>query len=98
MEGSLHRYNLVDSYVDERSLLKEGGADHQSLVIRPSYELATETDKRTSYHFHPCAFCQVVARFHHEVDRRNLLENGDFFCWNGFGSQRADNANDTRCL
>lgn len=69
MEGSLHGCNLVDSYVDERSLLKEGSADHQSVVIRPSYKLAAETDKRTSYHFYPCAFGQVVARFHHGVDR-----------------------------
>jgi hypothetical protein len=97
-KGSLHGRNLVESYVDERSLLKEGGADHQPMVTRPSYELAAEADKRTSYHLYPCAFSKVVARFHHGVDRRNLLKNGDFFRRNGFGSQNADNANDTRCL
>lgn len=97
-KGSLDRHNLVGSYVDERSSLQEGGTDHQPLVTGPSDELAAEADERTSYHFYPCAFSQVVARFHHTVDRRHLLQNGDFFCWNGFGFQRTDNANDTRCL
>jgi hypothetical protein len=97
-EGSLHRGNLVGSYVEERSSLQEGGADHQSMVTRPSYQLTADADKRASYHFNPCTFSQIVTGFHHGVDRRNLLEKGDFFRWNGFGSHGADNANDTRCL
>jgi hypothetical protein len=97
-ESSLHGRNLVGSYVDERSSLQEGGTDHQPLVTRPSYELTAEADKRTSYHFYPCAFSQVIAGFHHGVDRRNLLEYSDFFGWNGFGSHSANNANDTRRL
>jgi hypothetical protein len=86
------------SMCDERGLLKEGGADHQPMVTRPSYKLATEANKRTSYHFYPYAFRKEVARFHHGVDRRHLLENGDFLNWNRFRSHSADNANDTRCL
>jgi len=54
--GSPHGRNLVGPDVDKRSLLQEGGADHQSMVIHPSYELATEAYKRTSYHFNPFAF------------------------------------------
>jgi hypothetical protein len=68
------------------------------MVTRSSNELAAEADKRTSYHFYPCTFSQVVARFHHGVDRRNLLERGNFFSWNGFGSHSADNANNARRL
>lgn len=97
-EGSLHRRNVVGSYVDERGTLQEGGSDHESMVTCPSYELPAEADKRTSYHFYPCAFSQVVARFHHGVDGRNLLEHGNFFGWNGFGPHSADNANNARRL
>ena len=51
------------------------------MVTRSSYELAAESDQRTSYHFYPCAFSKVIAWFHQRVDRRNLLENGDLFGW-----------------
>jgi hypothetical protein len=42
--------------MDERSSLKKRGADHQPMVIRPSYELAAKAGKWTSYYFYPCAF------------------------------------------
>lgn len=97
-EDSLHGRNLVGADVDERGSLKDGGADHQSMVSRPSYELATQADQGTLYHFNPCAFSQVVARFHHRTDRGYSPESGEFFIGNGFGSQRADNSNHTRRL
>lgn len=55
-ERSPHRCNLVDSYVDEGSSLKEGGTDHDPMMTPPSYELATKAGKWTSYYFYPCAF------------------------------------------
>jgi len=97
-EDSLRGRNVVGFYANEDSSLKEGGADHQPMVTRSSYELAAESDQRTSYHFYPCAFSKVIAWFHQRVDRRNLLENGDLFGWNGFWSQDADNTRDARYL
>jgi hypothetical protein len=67
-------------------------------MTRPSNELAAEPDKRTSYHFYPCAFSKVVAWFHGGVDERNLPKHGDFFNWNGFWFHGADDPNNTRRL
>jgi hypothetical protein len=97
-EDSLQGYNVVGFYVDERSSLQEGGAHHQPMVSPPSYKLAAEAGERTAYHFYPCALSKVVAGFHHGVDRRNLLEYGNFFSRNRFRFHRADNANNTRSL
>lgn len=97
-EGSLHGRNFVAAYMDERSLLKEGGADHQPLLRGPSYELPTEADKRTADHFNPRAFRQVVAGFHRGTGRRHLLKHGDLFSRDRFRFDSADNAHDTRRL
>jgi hypothetical protein len=92
----LNGHDFVGSYVDERRLLNEGGADHQPVMLRPPYELSAEAGKGTLYHFDPCALDKILVRFDRTISRGDLLERGDLLVLNGFRFQDAYDTRDTR--
>jgi hypothetical protein len=97
-EKSGDQCDFIILNVHQSRLLNQRSTNDQPMMRISSDKLPTKPSEWSLDDFYPCAFDQVVARFNHPINYRQLLECRNFFVRDGLRFRSSNNPSHARDL